>query len=99
MQLLIRPAGVADLQGISSRLSLQQTHLKGQVRDDARHSKAHQEQVGEDEGPGGVDDLLDLFSGAAGLTGLSAGQQSTAIRLLPFPSFLWCTFVPLAITS
>lgn len=67
--------------------SLQYAHLKGQVRDDARHSKANQEQVGEDEGSGGIDDLLDLFAGAAGLTGLSAEVQSTVIRVPPFLFF------------
>lgn len=71
------------------------THLKGQVRDDARHSKANQEQVGEDEGSGGVDDLLDLFARAAGLTRLSAEQRTTIIRLL-LSLFLLCVF---AITS
>lgn len=50
------------------------THLEGQVGDDAGHSEAHQQQVGEDEGAGGVDNLLDLLSRAAGLTRLSAGQ-------------------------
>lgn len=102
VQLLVCPAGVAAAQ----RFCLRQTHLKGQVRDDAGHSKAHQEQVGEDEGPGGVDDLLDLFSGRAGLTRLSAGEQSTAVRPLNLPSFpsllpsfLWCTFEPLDVTS
>lgn len=68
--------------------SLQYTHLKGQVRDDARHSKANQEQVGEDEGSGGIDNLLDLFARAAGLTWLSAEEQSTVIRLLLFLFFL-----------
>lgn len=65
------------------------THLKGQVRDDTRHSKANQEQVGEDEGSGCVDDLLDLFARAAGLTRLSAEQTTTIIRLL---LFLLCFF-------
>lgn len=74
---------------------MRHTHLKGQVRDDARHSKAHQEQVGEDEGSGGVDDLLDLFARAAGLTGLSAEQQTANLRLL-LPLSLLCAF---AITS
>ena len=45
-------------------------YLKGKVRDDAGDSEANQEQVGEDEGPGGIDDLLDLFVRAAGLTRL-----------------------------
>lgn len=62
--------------------SLQSTHLKGQIRDDARHSKANQQQVCEDEGSGGVDDLLDLFARAAGLAWLSAEEHSTMIRLL-----------------
>lgn len=67
---------------------LQSTHLKGQITDDARHSKANQQQVCEDEGSGGVDDLLDLFARAAGLAWLSAEEQSTMIRLLPRLSFL-----------
>lgn len=68
--------------------SMRHTHLNWQVRDDARHSKANQEQVGEDEGSGGVDDLLDLFSRAAGLARLSAEQQATIIRLLLLPVLL-----------
>lgn len=46
------------------------SHLEGQVGDDAGESEDHQQQVGEDEGSGGVDDLLDLFVGSAGLAGL-----------------------------
>lgn len=45
-------------------------HLEGEVGDDAGDSEANQQQVGEDEGSGGVDDLLDLFVRAAGLAGL-----------------------------
>lgn len=45
-------------------------HLEGQVGDDAGDSEANQQQVGEDEGSGGVDDLLDLLVGSAGLAGL-----------------------------
>lgn len=45
-------------------------HLEGQVVDDAGESEDNQQQVGEDEGSGGVDDLLDLFVGSAGLAGL-----------------------------
>lgn len=45
-------------------------YLKMQVGYDASDSKANQEQVGEDEGSGGVDDLLNLFVWAAGLTKL-----------------------------
>lgn len=48
-------------------------YLKWQVRDDARDSKADQQQVGEDEGSGGVDDLLDLLVRAARLTRLPDG--------------------------
>lgn len=48
-------------------------YLKRQVRDEAGDSEANQEQVGEDEGSGGVGDLLDLFVGATGLTGLPEG--------------------------
>ncbi len=50
-------------------------YLKGQVRDDAGDSKANQQQVGEDEGSGGVDDLLNLFVGATGLTWLPGGTE------------------------
>lgn len=49
------------------------THLKGQVRNDAGDSKANQEQVGEDESSGGVDNFLDLFVRATRLTGLPEG--------------------------
>lgn len=76
---------------------LRYTHLKGQVGDDAGHSEAHQQQVGKDEGSGGVDNLLDLLARAAGLTRLSAGQQATIIRLLLslfFFLFLLCVFSP-----
>lgn len=48
-------------------------YLKGQVGDDAGDSEANQEQVGEDEGPGGVDDLLNPFLGATGLPRLPNG--------------------------
>lgn len=50
-------------------------YLKGQVRDDACDSKANQEQVGEDEGPRGIDDLLDLFARGTGLTRLPKGKR------------------------
>lgn len=50
------------------------THLKLQVGNDAGDSEANQEQIGEDEGSGGIHDLLDLFAGAAGLTGLPEGR-------------------------
>lgn len=69
---------------------LQSTHLKGQIRDDARHSKTNQQQVCEDEGSGGVDDLLDLFAGAAGLAWLPAEEHSTTIRPLLRLPFLYC---------
>lgn len=45
-------------------------YLEGEVGDDAGDSEDNQQQVGEDEGSGGVDDLLDLFIGSAGLAGL-----------------------------
>lgn len=45
-------------------------HLQREVGDDAGDSEANQQQVGEDEGSGGVDDLLDLLVGSAGLAGL-----------------------------
>lgn len=45
-------------------------HLEREVGDDAGDSEANQQEVGEDEGSGGVDDLLDLFIGSAGLAGL-----------------------------
>lgn len=72
-------------------------YLKWQVRDDAGDSKANQEQVGEDEGSGGVDDLLDLFVGAAGLTRLPDKTEQNRVRLffnLYFSlfSFLLCVF-------
>lgn len=45
-------------------------HLEGKVGDDAGDSEANQQQVGKDEGSGGVDDLLDLLIRSAGLAGL-----------------------------
>lgn len=45
-------------------------HLEGEVGDDAGDPEDNQQQVGEDEGSGGVDDLLDLLIGSAGLAGL-----------------------------
>lgn len=45
-------------------------HLEGKVGDDAGDSEANQQQVGEDEGPGGVGDFLDLFVGSARLARL-----------------------------
>lgn len=50
-------------------------YLERQVRDDAGDSKPHQKQVGEDEGSGGVDDLLDLLAGATRLTGLPTATE------------------------
>lgn len=50
-------------------------HLERQVRDDAGDSEADQKQVGENEGSGGVDDLLDLFVRPTGLTGLPGEKQ------------------------
>lgn len=73
-------------------------YLKWQVRDDAGESKAHQEEVGEDEGPGGIGDLLNLFVGATGLTGLPDGTKQNKIEsgffssLFFFFSFLNCVF-------
>lgn len=45
-------------------------YLKRQAGDEAGDSKANQEEVCEDEGSGGVDDLLDRFVRATGLTRL-----------------------------
>lgn len=45
-------------------------YLQWEVGDDAGDSEAHEKQVGEDEGSGGVDNLLDLFVRTPWLTGL-----------------------------
>lgn len=48
-----------------------QTYLKWQVGDDAGGSKANQEKISKDEGSGGIDNLLDSFVRATGLTRLT----------------------------
>lgn len=55
-------------------------HLEGEVGDDAGDSEANQQQVGEDEGSGGVDDLLDLFIRSAGLAGLPGERRGGKIE-------------------
>lgn len=67
-------------------------YLKWQVRDDAGESKAHQEEVGEDEGPGGIGDLLNLFVGATGLTGLPDGTKQNKIESGFFSSLILLLF-------
>lgn len=45
-------------------------YLKRQVGDDAGDSEADEEEVGEDEGSGGVDNLLNLLVRSSGLSRL-----------------------------
>lgn len=80
-------------------------YLKLQVRDEADGSKADQEQVSEDEGSGGVDDLLNLFVGATGLTRLPIRTQQNKIEsgffyrmlflLILFGAYFMCASPPL----
>ena len=48
-----------------------QPYLKWQVGDDAGDSKANKEKISEDEGSGGIYNLLNSFVRATGLTRLS----------------------------
>lgn len=64
-------------------------HLERQVRDDAGDSEADQKQVGENEGSGGVDDLLDLFVRPSGLTGLPGEKERHKTVSLDFCSYLF----------
>lgn len=68
-------------------------YLEGQVRDDAREPKANQQQVGEDEGSGGVDDLLDLFVRATRLTGLPNGTEILDILHSIYTLEIYCLCV------
>lgn len=64
-------------------------HLERQVRDDAGDSEADQKQVGENEGSGGVDDLLDLFVRPTGLTGLPGEKERHKTVRLDFCFYLF----------
>lgn len=72
-------------------------YLKRQVRHDAADPEADQQQVGEDEGPGGVGDLLDVFVGRTGLTRLPVRSRIKILILCFFllgvcVFFLWVFF-------
>lgn len=68
-------------------------HLERQVRDDAGDSEADQKQVGENEGSGGVDDLLDLFVRPTGLTGLPGEKERHKTVRLDFCFYLFFSFL------